>query len=160
MHSERTPEGERGAPRRLHRLQLWVALPPAPERPVRMWWNFVASERERIAERAALWEAGGFDPIAGETTRVAAPPWRSIGRSNALFPLSLGTGRRLTWPGSSVEALIEVFVFDGRPKNADPGRGRASEACGAGLPSRFGRIDSLPRNPGAADPRGPGRLAA
>jgi redox-sensitive bicupin YhaK (pirin superfamily) len=27
VHSERTPPGERGAPRRLHGLQLWVALP-------------------------------------------------------------------------------------------------------------------------------------
>ena len=54
-----------------------VVIGGAPlERPVRMWWNFVASERERIAEAAALWEAGGFPAIAGESTRVAAPPWR------------------------------------------------------------------------------------
>ena len=38
-------------------------------------------------------------------------------------------GRRLGWPGSSVEALSAVFVFDGHRQNADdPGRGRASEA--------------------------------
>jgi redox-sensitive bicupin YhaK (pirin superfamily) len=55
----------------------FVVIGGAPlERPVRMWWNFVASERERIAEAAARWEAGGFPDIAGERTRVAAPPWR------------------------------------------------------------------------------------
>ena len=55
----------------------FVVIGGAPlERPVRMWWNFVASERERIAEAAALWEAGGFPAIAGESTRVSAPPWR------------------------------------------------------------------------------------
>lgn len=55
----------------------FVVIGGAPlERPVRMWWNFVASERERIAEAAARWEAGGFPVIAGEGARVAAPPWR------------------------------------------------------------------------------------
>lgn len=28
--------------------------------PVRMWWNFVATDRERIANAAKLWEKGGF----------------------------------------------------------------------------------------------------
>ncbi len=31
VHSERVPDDERAAPRRLHGLQLWVALPPALE---------------------------------------------------------------------------------------------------------------------------------
>ncbi|HJV68983.1 pirin family protein [Ideonella sp.] len=31
VHSERTPEAQRGRPRRLHGLQLWVALPPDAE---------------------------------------------------------------------------------------------------------------------------------
>lgn len=54
-----------------------VVLGGAPlERPVRMWWNFVATDRERIAAAAMRWAAGGFDNIAGETDRVAAPPWR------------------------------------------------------------------------------------
>lgn len=44
-------------------------------KPVRMWWNFVASEPQRIADAAQRWEAGGFDPIAGETQRIAAPKW-------------------------------------------------------------------------------------
>ena len=41
-----------------------------------MWWNFVATRRELIEQAAKRWEAGGFDPIPGETGRVAAPPWR------------------------------------------------------------------------------------
>ena len=48
----------------------------ALEQPVRMWWNFVATDRARIAQAAQRWSEGGFEPIAGETDRVAAPPWR------------------------------------------------------------------------------------
>ncbi|GAB2180219.1 pirin family protein [Denitratisoma sp. agr-D3] len=44
-------------------------------RPVRMWWNFVATDRARIAAAAKAWAAGGFDPIPDETDRIAAPPW-------------------------------------------------------------------------------------
>jgi len=55
----------------------FVIIGGAPlERPVRMWWNFVASDRERIAEAAARWQAAGFPAIAGESERVPAPPWR------------------------------------------------------------------------------------
>jgi redox-sensitive bicupin YhaK (pirin superfamily) len=45
VHSERVPAHERGLPRRLHGLQLWVALPPAREAaaPSRVvaphWWG-------------------------------------------------------------------------------------------------------------------------
>lgn len=42
-------------------------------RPVRMWWNFVASEPQRIAQAAQRWEDGGFEPIPGETGRVPGP---------------------------------------------------------------------------------------
>ena len=55
-----------------------VVIGGAPlEQPVRMWWNFVATDRGRIAEAARRWEDGGFEPIPGETDRVAAPPWRA-----------------------------------------------------------------------------------
>lgn len=55
-----------------------VVIGGAPlEQPVRMWWNFVATDRERIAEAARRWEDGGFTPVPGETDRVAAPPWRA-----------------------------------------------------------------------------------
>lgn len=45
------------------------------ERPVRMWWNFVSSERPRLAEAARRWSSGGFPPIPGETDRIPAPDW-------------------------------------------------------------------------------------
>lgn len=55
----------------------FVVIGGAPlEQPVRMWWNFVASDRERIAEAAARWAADGFPHIAGESGRIVAPPWR------------------------------------------------------------------------------------
>jgi redox-sensitive bicupin YhaK (pirin superfamily) len=49
-----------------------AALPKPPA----MWWNFVASDRALIEAAAARWEAGGFDPIPGETDRIAMPPFR------------------------------------------------------------------------------------
>lgn len=45
------------------------------EQPVRMWWNFVATDRERIANAAKRWEEGGFASIPGETDRVQGPKW-------------------------------------------------------------------------------------
>lgn len=45
------------------------------ERPVRMWWNFVATDRDRIAAAARRWSDDGFPQIPGERQRVAAPPW-------------------------------------------------------------------------------------
>lgn len=54
-----------------------VVIGGAPlEQPVRMWWNFVSTDRSRLAEAAKRWEANGFAAIPGETDRVAAPPWR------------------------------------------------------------------------------------
>lgn len=54
-----------------------VVIGGAPlEQPVRMWWNFVATDRARIAAAAQRWAGDGFAPIPGETGRVAAPPWR------------------------------------------------------------------------------------
>jgi redox-sensitive bicupin YhaK (pirin superfamily) len=56
----------------------FVIIGGAPlEQPVRMWWNFVASDRERIAAAVQRWEAGDFPAIPGETQRIAAPPWTS-----------------------------------------------------------------------------------
>jgi redox-sensitive bicupin YhaK (pirin superfamily) len=45
-------------------------------RPVRMWWNFVASDRAGLGEAARRWAAGDFAAIPGETATLAAPPWR------------------------------------------------------------------------------------
>ena len=49
-----------------------AALPAPPA----MWWNFVASDRALIEAAAARWEAGGFEPIPGETGGIAMPPFR------------------------------------------------------------------------------------
>jgi redox-sensitive bicupin YhaK (pirin superfamily) len=45
------------------------------EQPVRMWWNFVATDRTRMAAAAARWEQGGFPAIPDESVRIPAPPW-------------------------------------------------------------------------------------
>lgn len=49
-----------------------AALPQQP----RMWWNFVAYDRDTLGAAAARWAEGGFPAIPGETARIAAPPWR------------------------------------------------------------------------------------
>jgi redox-sensitive bicupin YhaK (pirin superfamily) len=49
-----------------------AALPQAP----RMWWNFVAYERETLGAAAARWAADGFGAVPGENGRIAAPEWR------------------------------------------------------------------------------------
>ncbi|WP_058087611.1 pirin family protein [Aquabacterium parvum] len=46
--------------------------------PVRMWWNFVATDPALIERAAADWAAGGFAPIPGETDRIPAPAWRGL----------------------------------------------------------------------------------
>jgi hypothetical protein len=54
-----------------------VVIGGAPlEQPVRMWWNFVSTQRDRIALAASDWAQHRFAPIPGETDRVEAPPWR------------------------------------------------------------------------------------
>jgi redox-sensitive bicupin YhaK (pirin superfamily) len=53
-----------------------VVIGGAPlAQPVRMWWNFVATDRERIAHAAKRWEHGDFESIPGETDRVQGPKW-------------------------------------------------------------------------------------
>ncbi|MEX8494247.1 pirin family protein [Sphaerotilus sp.] len=55
----------------------FVVIGGAPlAQPVRMWWNFVSTDRQRIADAARRWAEGGFAPIPGDTGRIAAPPWR------------------------------------------------------------------------------------
>lgn len=46
--------------------------------PVRMWWNFVATDQALIERAAADWAAGGFAPIPGESDRIPAPAWRGL----------------------------------------------------------------------------------
>ncbi|KAF7598969.1 MAG: hypothetical protein CGU28_09080 [Candidatus Dactylopiibacterium carminicum] len=42
--------------------------------PRHMWWNFVSTSRERIAQAREDWEAGRFPAVPGETERIPAPP--------------------------------------------------------------------------------------
>lgn len=54
-----------------------VVIGGAPlEQPVRMWWNFVSTQRERIAGAASDWAGRRFPAIPGETDRVEGPAWR------------------------------------------------------------------------------------
>ncbi|MGE0463415.1 MAG: pirin family protein [Vicinamibacterales bacterium] len=41
--------------------------------PRHIWWNFVSSSEERIAQARADWQAGRFRPIPGEIERIEAP---------------------------------------------------------------------------------------
>jgi redox-sensitive bicupin YhaK (pirin superfamily) len=38
-----------------------------------IWWNFVSSRRERIAQAQDDWEAGRFAPVPGETEFIPLP---------------------------------------------------------------------------------------
>jgi redox-sensitive bicupin YhaK (pirin superfamily) len=38
-----------------------------------MFWNFVSSSKERLAQAADDWEAGRFDQVPGETERIPLP---------------------------------------------------------------------------------------
>lgn len=44
-----------------------------PVGPRYLWWNFVCSSRERIAEAADAWRTGGFDRIAGDPEFIPLP---------------------------------------------------------------------------------------
>jgi redox-sensitive bicupin YhaK (pirin superfamily) len=41
--------------------------------PRHIWWNFVSSRKERIAEAAADWKAGRFVPVPGEKEFIPLP---------------------------------------------------------------------------------------
>jgi redox-sensitive bicupin YhaK (pirin superfamily) len=45
----------------------------ALEGPRYIWWNFVASRRERIDQAKAAWKAGKFAPVPGETEFIPLP---------------------------------------------------------------------------------------
>ena len=45
-----------------------------------LWWNFVASSRERLRAAAKEWAAGGFDRVPGDDEFIPLPselPWKS-----------------------------------------------------------------------------------
>jgi redox-sensitive bicupin YhaK (pirin superfamily) len=43
-----------------------------------VWWNFVASSRERIREAADTWAAGGFDRVEGDDEFIPLPENRPM----------------------------------------------------------------------------------
>src|SRR5207253_337260 len=96
VHSERTPSELRATGSRIFGIQLWVGLPasdeevapafqhlPAARLPLLagepldgerfVWWNFVSSRRNRIAQAAADWKAGRFARVPGETESIPLP---------------------------------------------------------------------------------------
>lgn len=46
------------------------------EKPVRMWWNFVSTDRSRIAAAVRRWNEGLFDPIKDDQDMITAPSWK------------------------------------------------------------------------------------
>jgi len=46
----------------------------ALDAPRHLWWNFVSSSPERIAEARALWDRGGFDRVEGDAEFIPLPP--------------------------------------------------------------------------------------
>ncbi|MBR7791760.1 pirin family protein [Undibacterium sp. FT147W] len=54
-----------------------VVIGGAPlEKPVRMWWNFVSTDRSRIAAAAQRWDQGLFEQISDDQDLITAPPWK------------------------------------------------------------------------------------
>lgn len=46
--------------------------------PRHMWWNFVSTSRERIAQAYEDWEGGRFANVPGEGERIPAPPFKPV----------------------------------------------------------------------------------
>jgi redox-sensitive bicupin YhaK (pirin superfamily) len=63
----------RGIVRALEPSTIAVFGGEPPDGPRFVWWNFVASSRERIEAAKARWRDDRFDPIAGETGRIPLP---------------------------------------------------------------------------------------
>lgn len=55
-----------------------VLLGGEPLGPRHIWWNFVATSKERIAQAAAAWEADAFGHVPGETERIPLPARRPV----------------------------------------------------------------------------------
>lgn len=53
-----------------------VLIGGEPLGPRLLWWNFVATSRERIAQAADDWAAGRFPAVPGETEFIPLPERR------------------------------------------------------------------------------------
>lgn len=56
-----------------HGARFMIFGGAALDRPRHIWWNFVSSRRERIAQAAADWKAGRFPRVPGETELIPLP---------------------------------------------------------------------------------------
>lgn len=73
VHSERVPEAERGAPRRLHGLQLWVALPPDQADCEPSFQHVPAAELPHVALEAGSAGRVAVRVLVGEAFGVRSP---------------------------------------------------------------------------------------
>jgi redox-sensitive bicupin YhaK (pirin superfamily) len=55
-----------------------VLIGGTPLGPRHLWWNFVSSRRERLAQAADDWAAQRFDPVPGETEFIPLPERRPL----------------------------------------------------------------------------------
>jgi redox-sensitive bicupin YhaK (pirin superfamily) len=65
--------GREIAIRALDATRLLLLGGEAMDGPRHLWWNFVSSSKERIAEAKADWKAGRFAPVIGETEFIPLP---------------------------------------------------------------------------------------
>lgn len=50
----------------------------ALDAPRHMWWNFVSSRKDRIAQAAAAWQADAMGQVPGETERMPLPEFKPV----------------------------------------------------------------------------------
>jgi hypothetical protein len=53
--------------------RLGIVGGAAMDGPRHIWWNFVSSRKDRIAQAKADWKAGRFDLVPGETEFIPLP---------------------------------------------------------------------------------------
>src|SRR5438034_132332 len=91
VHSERSAPEDRAAGIRMHGLQTWVALKDTARITARtaasvmlvggakldgerfIWWNFVASSRDRIETAKAKWRAQQYGTVPGDNEFIPLP---------------------------------------------------------------------------------------
>jgi hypothetical protein len=59
--------------RRFAAVRLMLLGGASMDGPRHIWWNFVSSSRERIAQAREDWRAGRFPPVPGESEFIPLP---------------------------------------------------------------------------------------
>lgn len=67
-----TPKGQLHAPEGAAHVMLVGGAPL--DGPRHLWWNFVASSKERLEQAKADWREGRFPPVPGEHEFIPLPP--------------------------------------------------------------------------------------